>query len=351
MPTASVDVGMPYVIWNRETGEHQLIFDYYEAQMLAQQMGGAYVTKYDDIAANPGHPLYNDPRLARAMAPYLDAQKRARAQSTVLPATQQEVESTVLPATQQEVQSTLLPATLGAPPTVTPMNDQVLFTPGNVLAQQAIDFNIPTVVATDKPNLRPPAPVLGETLEELQARAAREAAIREAALRQQQQIDGIEAANAQLYAEHDAAVNRNAAIAENDAYRKQQEAGRIMQDIQGRVAAGHAQANENMAALEAQRANSQPVVPPAPVVPPVKEQIEIVREQLGQPSKSKWDWDNPNIRTYSTYMEPPATTPAIPANVVRDGFGNPIRAGDGYLRSRTDEEILRDEQDPYWWMR
>ena len=316
MPTASVDVGMPYVIWNRETGVHQLTFDYYEALMLAQQMGGAYVTKYDDIAANPGHPLYNDPRLAHAMAPYLSAQKRARveAQSSLPLPTQEEVP---LPD----------PITLGDPQTVTPMNDQVLFTPENMQAQQAIDFNIPTVVATDKPNLRPPAPVLGETLEELQARAAREAAIREAALRQQQQIDGIEAANAQLYA----------------------------------------QANENMAALEAQRANSQPVVfpasvspasvppapvvSPAPVVPPVKEQIEIVREQLGQPSKSKWDWDNPNIRTYSTYMEPPATTPAIPANVVRDGFGNPIRAGDGYLRSRTDEEILRDEQDPYWWMR
>ena len=40
-------------------------------------------------------------------------------------------------------------------------------------------------------------------------------------------------------------------------------------------------------------------------------------------------------------------------NVVVDGQNEPVRisSGDGYLRSRTDEEIMMDEQDPFWWMR
>ena len=150
MPTASVDVGMPYVIWNRETGVPQLTFDYYEALILAQQMGGGYVTKYDDIAANPGHPLHNDPRLARVMAPYLDARMRAMVEA--------QSQSSLPRLTQEEVPSPD-PITLGAPPTVTPVNDQVLFTPKNVLAQQAIDFNIPTT-----PNLGQPETVVATDL-------------------------------------------------------------------------------------------------------------------------------------------------------------------------------------------
>ena len=346
MPTASVDVGMPYVIWNRETGVPQLTFDYYEALILAQQMGGGYVTKYDDIAANPGHPLHNDPRLARVMAPYLGARQRERA----------EAQSPLPRLTQEEVPSPD-PITLGAPPTVTPVNDQMLFTPKNVQAQQAIDFNIPTT-----PNLGQPETVVATDLwrgfddperhrvNKLYADNLR----KDMAARYNPPVSPsttpptvgpIEDANA-LFAQN--LELQRQFDAEAAGHRLRNLSHRLGQDNRSTGEQIEAAARVNEAARrreEAQRANSQPVVSP------VEEQMERVKEQLGQTPKSKWDWDNPNIRTYSTYMEPPATTPTIPVNVVRDGFGNPIKAGDGYLRSRTDEEILRDEQDPYWWMR
>ncbi|MBT4080637.1 MAG: hypothetical protein HOE82_08495 [Gammaproteobacteria bacterium] len=59
-----------YIVWNRDTNEYKLVEDVYQAQMLAQKLGGnTAVTDEDSVQGNPGHPLRQNKELMLDLGP------------------------------------------------------------------------------------------------------------------------------------------------------------------------------------------------------------------------------------------------------------------------------------------
>jgi hypothetical protein len=112
----------------------------------------------------------------------------------------------------------------------------------------------------------------------------------------------------------------------------------------------------------------QPLPPPEAQEVPEPE-IPHVPMRVGD---DNYGWDRqPSIPTYREEEKVRMTPPSTPApaaasepvatakqnlrealgNVVTDGQGEAVRTSSGPLRTRADEQIVRDEQDPFWWMR
>lgn len=340
---------MAYIIWNRDTSDYKVVDDYYQAQTMAQRLGGnVTITKDTDVLSNPEHPMYYQ---------------------------MLEVE-----------QAKLNPP----PPTPTPSNPQE-----QLQIQQQVDENnalVARLQAQHEADKRRNAAIAAsdeaeqqrwydQTMGDIESRVALG----------QQQAD----INEEELARHRAELDRQRAEAVNQQY-----ADNLAREAEFNQAARAARPGANM------ERPFQPTVPelgappsiaptdPIPEVHAVDQNTQTakhfdhgqdkfvtspvggnnvenekvkLKEQLGLP-KTIWDWqnlpqkpldwDNPDIRTYSTYMDGPKPQgPAItpyrrppPDNIVKDGYGQNVMTSSGPLRHRTDEEILRDEENPYWWM-
>ena len=273
-----------YVVWNRTTGEYQLVPDGYKAQSLAQglnsQGNGTWsIKKESEIKADPTHKLYHslhdDP--------------------------------TNLTPESQDVEIQAQTPYLGEEPTH-------LRTPDYL---QQPEFN-PRPVQHEMP----PSSSPGYDKDY------------HAGLRQQ-------------------IVDRQDSLLANQGLPPQSEQLGVVPASPGRLAADYAAPFDQTQGIPTVTATDlpsvQPVDIPVELDPPVKH-VDIREKSPLDNAKSK-------VRQSLGVWEPdvlnqfPETPNYRVDNIVRDGAGGKVRAGDGYLRSRTDEEIMMDEQDPFWWMR
>jgi len=365
---------MAYIIWNRDTGQYQVEDNVYKAQSMAQRMGGnVAITPLEQHVLNLTNGLPFDPDGG-----------------------EYDYETAIRMGVQ--------PNERGKWPSRAP-NGQLLKGAGHETFHKTVageaqagyeihkgdDGKYYSEASLPPPTI--PEPVLGESIDDVLARRDAMEANQQASVAQQEEVDRINAMVSGLYAQNDADARRNAALAQSDAVEKQRWYDQTMSNINDRVAFGTQQALRDQSLLansqgvseeqlrgpnyyETQAHQFGPSVPlgeslpvgdpsPPPASSPIEEQKTILKQQLGQPTKI-WDWDNPNIVTYSTYGDQPRPPtpertpgvpgvnfirpPTIPSNVVTDGYGAPVKTSSGYLTHRTDEQIAQDENDPFWWM-